>query len=1325
MLGAWAALLAALFAASPASAEPAPEEIRRFAETGVGAGQTINPRGMATDPDTGHVFVAEATNHRISEFTAWGQFVKSWGWGVVGGGATGSGTLTAGSTGVAAVVTTSKVFKVGQTIAGNGIPAGTTIAAVGPGTMTLSQPATESGTGVSLTVSAGATNVPVDEQQTVTLGAGVSAGNFKLTYTTPNPSNGTATTANIPYNATPAEVEAALAALPIVGSGNVAVSSANPGGGATAGGPYVVTFGGTRFADTDVNQMTVAAGSPALSGGAATVATTVIGGNAAEVCTAGCQAGLTGTNAGQVASPVGVALDSSGNVYVAEFANRRIQKFDSNGNFLLMFGGGVNKTTAANVCTKAQLEAGNVCGNGSTGSAQGQFGVWKSVGNFISVDSADTIYVGDNNRIQAFATNGTFQSEISLASPECGFVDSLTVEPSGNLWVACEQTKLPGIRRIAPSGTVLGAISSSGEDPPKALVPKALAADASGRLYVVDGTSNPIVRKFSSAGVELSNFGQDGFTASTGVATNAIGDVYVSNGAPTNSYIRFYGPLPYVYGQPPDQAPTIGAQYAAAVGINSAVVQGEINPHFFVTDYFVEYGLADCSAKPCAAHPTPPGTALNGLRDRFYETAGVVLSSLEPGTTYHYRFVAESDGGGPVFGVDRTFTTRRARASGLPDGRVLEMVSPPDKHGGDAARPNSYLVDNNYTAPLQASTSGEDIVYPSLAAFEDAEGAPSVSHYLARRGVSGWTTENITAPNSEGETDGPVRGFSSDLSFTAVAQKEPTLAAGAVPGFENLYLRENRGGGFRALTTETPRIAVDQSEYCVDYAGASADSSHVIFSANGALTPDAPEGSGFNLYEWTAAAGLRLVSVLEDGSPAPLGSSTGFGPGKSASTCGGMQEVFLRHAISADGSRIFWTDKSAGSRLFARLDGTETIQLDALQGGPGPAGGGQFWAASEDGGRVFFTAANKLTADAGAGNLYLYDVDARALSSLTPGATAANVQGVVGASDDGSSVYFVATGALATGASAGQFNLYLWREGEPLRFIAALSVDDASSWSKNPTGQTARVTPDGNHLAFVSSQPLTGYDNLGPSCEVVNASPLAFGPGACSQVFLYEAQSEELVCASCSPSGARATGPSTLPPWITSFEQPRYLADDGGRLFFETYDGLAIQDTNGTRDVYEFEREGIGSCDAGNDSFAPSTAACLYLISGGGGGGESYFADASLDGGDVFFSTPQQLLPGDVDQNYDVYDARVGGGFPAATPLAPPCLGESCRPAPILPGSGVPASSSFSGAGNVTGDRVRKHRCPRGKRAVRRGGKRVCVKRPIRRRGGQNRRAAR
>lgn len=1307
----------AMLTAPSVLAEESPEELTQFGLTGTGAGQTTNPRGVASSPATGHVYVSDLQNQRIDEFTAWGEFVKAWGWGVVGGGAAGTGNLTANSTSVSAVVTTSRAFKVGQRIEGPGISAGTVIAAIGASTLTLSQAATESVAAAPLSVAVGATNIPVNEQQTVTLGAGVTAGNFKLTYTTPNPSNTAATTANIPYNASPAEVEAALVALANVGSGNVSVASANPGGGVDPGGPYTVIFQGTRFADTDVNAMTVAAGSPNLTGGTATLATTVAGASVFEICTSGCQAGVSGTGAGQFNSPQGVALDSSGDVYVVDQTNRRVQKFSPSGEFLLMFGGGVNKTTGANICTKAQMEAGNVCQNGTTGAAIGQFGAWK-VGSFLAIDSADTVHVGDLDRIQRFNPDGTQKGE-PIALTGCGLAESLAVDAAGNLWVACEQTKIPGIRKITPAGAVLLTIVNSGEEPPKAIVPKALATDSAARLYVVDGTSNPIVRKFSATGAEAANVGAGEFTASTGIGTNTAGNVYVSNLTPANSFIRAYGPLPVKEGwdPPPMVSPTIVAQYTTSVGIDSAVVKAEINPHFWPTSYYVQYGPDDCEANPCSEQPVPPGASLAGERQKAYPSADISLTDLTPGATYHFRFVAQSGGGGPVFGEDQTFTTHASGSFALPDERVFELVSPADENSAEVAVPSNAggLVEAAFPQPQQAAPSGESVTYASFTAFGDAQSASAASQYLSRRQMDGWITQNISPRGENSQLRDPLRGFSTDLSLAAVAvQGEPVLAPGAVPGYENLYLRDNGTGALQALTTETPRTSLPQDDFCVAYSGASEGVGRVIFSANAAITPDAPEGEGNSLYEWSASQGLRLVSLLPaslGGTAAPPTAGTAFGA--AGGQCAVTSHV-MRNAISSDGSRIFWTQMPpvGAVRLMARLNGTSTIQLDAAQGGPGPSGGGQFWAASDDGSKVFFTSPNQLTADASAANLYRYDLGSELLKSLTPGPAAANVLGILGASDDGSSIYFVATGALEGAAVVGQRNLYRWHEGEGIDFITALSSADNLNWDKNPGQQTARVTPDGLHLAFLSVASLTGFDNKigdgSSACQLPGSSQTSKIP-ECAEAYLYDAQTKQLVCASCNRSGARPLGPATVPAWETPFEQPRYLSDDGGRIFFESLDALVVHDNNGKRDVYEFEQEGVGTCVASSPSFNPVSGGCLYLISTGASGDESYFVDASSDARDVFISTRQSLLQADEDDRYDVYDARAGGGFPPTPPAAAPCSGEACRPIQVAPSVAPPVSSTFLGDGNVSSRRP-KARCPKGKRRVS-GGKTRCVKR--------------
>ena len=155
-----------------------------------------------------------------------------------------------------------------------------------------------------------------------------------------------------------------------------------------------------------------------------------------------------------------------------------------------------------------------------------------------------------------------------------------------------------------------------------------------------------------------------------------------------------------------------------------------------------------------------------------------------------------------------------------------------------------------------------------------------------------------------------------------------------------------------------------------------------------------------------------------------------------------------------------------------------------------------------------------------------------------------------------------------------------------------------------------------------------------------------------------------LACVSCNPTEERPIGLSTIPgaiangagPDATDAYKPRVLTDGGRRLFFDSQDALLLADTDNAPDAYEWEAQGTGSCGR--------AGGCLSLLSSGKGGGGS-FADASADGSDAFFLTAASLLgtdPGAVD----LYDARIGGGFPAA-PEPIPCEGDACQFLPPEP----------------------------------------------------------
>ena len=362
--------------------------------------------------------------------------------------------------------------------------------------------------------------------------------------------------------------------------------------------------------------------------------------------------------------------------------------------------------------------------------------------------------------------------------------------------------------------------------------------------------------------------------------------------------------------------------------------------------------------------------------------------------------------------------------------------------------------------------------------------------------------------------------------------------------------------------------------------------------------------------------------------------------------------------------------------------------------------GSSYWGASEDGSRALYT---------NGAELRLFEATPEGAGLATSTTTIAGaVRGVLGYSAGLTTAYFLSTeaiaGAEADGAgeapTGGQNNLYAWREGKGVRFIAALAegTADSTDWSPDPTSQSARASASGEQLAFLSARGLTGYDNL--QAAPGDCSP-TFG-GRCREAYLYDYGANSLRCASCNPSGERPAGEASLPASKTSLAQPRYLSDDGARLFFESADALSPRDTNEKSDVYEYERPGTGGCTEAGYAYSPEAAACVYPISSGQSADASYLLDASSNGRDVFLGTREALYPGDEDELFDVYDARAGGGFPFQAPSPPPApeAGRGAATSPgLLPGAGTAA---FAGPGNQA---ARRPRCPKGRRRVHRHGK--------------------
>jgi hypothetical protein len=344
--------------------------------------------------------------------------------------------------------------------------------------------------------------------------------------------------------------------------------------------------------------------------------------------------------------------------------------------------------------------------------------------------------------------------------------------------------------------------------------------------------------------------------------------------------------------------------------------------------------------------------------------------------------------------------------------------------------------------------------------------------------------------------------------------------------------------------------------------------------------------------------------------------------------------------------------------------------------------GAGFAYANPEGSRVFFEEG---------GSLHVCEI-VEAAGELRCEMTDLGVGGLVGASEDGSYVYIVSGAGLELRHYDSEPGHESW---ESPRFITATNAPYE--------GGSARVSPNGRWLAFVSTRDVTGYNTHDAVSGQLDR-----------EVYLYDAQTGRLACASCDPTGARPVGSSGVPDWEefaqTQIYQPRYLSNSG-RLFFDSGDGLVPQDVNGTTDVYEYEPEGVGSetarcgptAENGSDVFKPAHAfevegvkgeegaGCVALISSGGSTKESVFVDASETGGDVFFMTTAKLASQDFDSGYDIYDAHECTSASPCTPPPPVALpecttAEACRAAPTPEPSvyGAPSSQTFSGLGNLT-----------------------------------------
>jgi len=213
--------------------------------------------------------------------------------------------------------------------------------------------------------------------------------------------------------------------------------------------------------------------------------------------------GQFGASSVWVESPLGVALDAEGNVFVADPCNKRIQEFDSSGHFITKW----------------------------------EFREFRDGPRRIALDSSGNLYIcllgSEGYRVHKFDPAGTALADWEIEGSSSWLVryHGIALGDDGSLYLA--DPDMPGIRKYDPSGKLLLKWGSQGMGPGEFLWPADIVTDSAGNVLVAD-CANRRVQKFNPSGELLEEWipprsRKGHFRSPRGVAVDSKGNVYVGD----------------------------------------------------------------------------------------------------------------------------------------------------------------------------------------------------------------------------------------------------------------------------------------------------------------------------------------------------------------------------------------------------------------------------------------------------------------------------------------------------------------------------------------------------------------------------------------------------------------------------------------------------------------------------------------------------------------------------------------------------------------------------------------------------------------------------
>jgi hypothetical protein len=1106
-----------------------------------------------------------------------------------------------------------------------------------------------------------------------------------------------------------------------------------------------------------------------------------------EVCTvaANCkQAAAAGGNGGQFAANLGYPIiDASGNVWVPDPNNRRIQEFSSTGSFIAAYGYNVDALGGGGGLEKCTSTATGACQAGTQGAEPGQFSGANPTK--MAFDSSGNVFALDPGNVRTQKFNPTFTSVSNLnplilaayttAAPQqilpTHAGTRLLLVVNNNVSASERQiveidlgseeitdtsllgsgitTALEGLAENTATGTVYATVntpltsrriialrSNPLPDPQKTLNPITTKADSTATFSgTVDPQGGLVTCKFQystdqATWTDLPEPACDSLSESGGpqvISKNVTGLVpnthYFVRLAVSRTLVagstKFTGTQQFNTDAAPPAVSNVGA-----IDIQNTSVRlvGTINPRNSDTEYVFNYGTTSGFGSSTA--PVVIGNSNSPI------VLSQVVHNLTPDTEYFFNLVATNPAG-QATSETKTFKTR-STASPLPAERRWEQVSLPNKNFSDAD-----LVDIRVfgiqDGPVRLAPNGEGVIYEAFGNFGEPPGQTifTGAPYVAKRTNQGWVGGTASPPFCVYDPNSTVPftyGFAGvnvdeNIDYGVLAQPEVNscsvkpLSPDAPTPATNLYreaISSDPFGldNFELLAREAFGVT-RYSESAALFRGGSADFSHVVYWSVGKQSPDAPapEANRTRLYDWHDGT-VSMISrepVTNEPFPGNTDVAASYGSGFPGGSDGD-------HAVSDDGKRIFFQFnpnpnlyQGPETQIYVRENDSVTYDITKSEcttacGSPAHP---EFEAATKDGSKVVLSTSAKLNDEdtQGGKDLYLYtqsqnpedagQLNLTLISKDSEPADGSNgsVVGYYGMSEDGNTIFFVATSQLVPGKpTAAGPKLYRWRwnDGNPtIDYLATFrnEFEETAHWG---TETNQQVTPSGNDLVAETT---------------VQLDPIA-DQDTTLDVYRWDSK-EGWSCVSCQLPGVPSNGPSQAAAQAGGLQ----ISNDGTRVPFTTADSLVPTDTNGDNGCPKITTyslyEGLGRC---QDVYEWHDGT-VSLISDGLGTTPALLYGISETGRDILFSTRERLVGWDLDENSDLYDARIGGGFPEPSLEPAACEGEACREAVTTPppvnGAGT---AVFEGPGN-TGEVV----CGKRFRKFSVNGRDVCVKKRTRR----------